>query len=114
VAPDPGLDQCLAVLAGAWEGNWGFGLPNALPSRVTVERITPTEATIVYANGDSPNGQIRADVRRYTASVASGSQFEFGQGVRFIFRLLDGTVLSGLRVQGQTTLATVNMHRCSP
>jgi hypothetical protein len=103
--PAAGLDPKLASYSGAWEGRWG----GILPSRIIVESITPTQATVVYTWGDSP--QFRAGWSRNTATVLSDGTLTWGDQIKLYFSLGDGNSLVGVREQDRF-ISRVTMTRC--
>ena len=105
--PAAGLAPQVAAFSGTWQGRWG-GL---LPSRLIVERVTTTQAQVVYVWGAFP-GYFRAGWQRVDGAITPDYKLQLDQGgVRFVFTMsADRKSLAGERV-AQFNDSTITMTR---
>lgn len=108
--PPADLDPKLALLYGAFEGNWGEGTDNPLPSRVYVQQIDGAKASVVYTWGN--NRGTTAGFSRNDADVDADGKITFGQpNRRFSFWSTgDNTLAGSLDTPSFTSKITLN--RC--
>ena len=88
--PSPDLSPKLAALSGVWEADPGG---NAA-TRVVVERIDETRASILLIGGNHPPGYPHEGWERVRARVLRDGGVQWGYPVRFTLRVTeDGTTL---------------------
>jgi hypothetical protein len=84
--PAAELEPRLASLAGVWDAE----LPESVPSRVVVEKVTETWATVLYAWPDQQKSYPGGMWHRTRARVLAGGQLSWGYPVRFSLRATEG------------------------
>jgi hypothetical protein len=108
-APADGIDAKIAALAGAWEGAWGEGGNNPLPSRLYVESIDGSKATVVYAWGNNQGST--AGWNRMSADVDPDGKISWGPANRRFAFWSQGDDVAGTLDTPQFT-SKITMHRC--
>ena len=92
--PAPDLAPQLAALPGVWEA----GQDGLAPSRVVVEQINETRATLLLIGPHHPPGYPKSGWERVRAQVHPDGRIEWGYPVRFTLRLAaDGATLETTR-----------------
>ncbi len=110
IPPSPHLAPNLAALSGVWESPEG----GVLPSRLVVEQIEPTWASIVYFWGDDPTGNFRGGWKRVTARVFPDGKLRWGHPGKFTIEISeDGLSLVGKKEQAGNA-STFTMRRTAP
>ncbi len=100
IAPAKNLPSNILSLSGHWIGRWG----ETLPSQLIVERIEVESAMIVYSWGEHLSGKFNEGWSREEAKVTSLGTIEFGEGVKFTFKIdKSGNKLYGTRKRLQDT-----------
>lgn len=115
IQPPSGLDARIAALSGIWQGDWEpRGQFFALPSRLAVRQLQPSQAAVTYAWQGA--GAFRGSVNLNAAVLPHGA-VTWGTGTfqnpRFIFTISDDLqTLNGTREAGGAT-DRIGMTRCS-
>ncbi len=110
IPPSPHLAPKLAALSGIWESPQG----EILPSRLVVEQIDPTWASIIYFWGDDPTGSFRGGWKRVKARVLLGGKLRWGHPGKFTVEISeDGLSLEGKKEQAGR-VSTFTMSRAAP
>jgi hypothetical protein len=103
--PPPDLPSKVVALSGVWEATQaGFG-----PSRVAVERINETWASMLQFWPEPPPGYHNAGWKRVRARVLPNGELLWGYPVKFTLRIAeDGTTLeSRMERSGASTTTTL-------
>lgn len=83
--PAPDLAPKLAALSGVWEAVQG----GVAPTRVVVERIDETRATLLLIGRDYPPGYSNGGWERVRARVLRDGGVQWGYPVRFTLRIAE-------------------------
>jgi hypothetical protein len=100
----------LAALTGIWEATEDGNFPK----RLTVEKIDPNMAILVYAWADHPTGSFKGGWQRVRAKVLPGGKLRWGYPGSFTVQMAkDGMTLEGKREQAGR-VATFTMKKVGP
>jgi hypothetical protein len=106
--PAAGLSPGVAAYSGAWEGRWS-GAQNT--SRLIVESIDSTTATVIYSFASGPSRV----VERLPATIGTSGELTFRLGAgTFTFSISpDRTSIDGSLTVGDRVTSRVTMRRCA-
>ena len=105
ITPPPSdLTPKVAALSGIWEATQaGVG-----PSRVVVERIDETWASVLQFWPDQPAEHAKGDWKRISARVSPNGELRWGYPVKFTLRVTeDGTTLESKTERAGTSVTTM-------
>jgi hypothetical protein len=112
--PARGLAPQLAAFSGTWQGTWHGPDGRTLPSRLTVEQITPKAARVVYVYGSQPG--FAAGWFKASTSVLPSGRISFRSPNRwhalFTFTMRsDGKTIVGTYQIPENPQSTITMHK---
>lgn len=104
IPPPPDLTPKVAALSGIWEAIQ----PGVGPSRVVVERIDETWASVLQFWPGQPVGHTKGDWKRISARVSPNGELRWGYPVKFTLRVTeDGTTLESKTERAGTSVTTI-------
>jgi len=93
ITPDKDVDASVAALSGSWQAN-----SDGLISRVVVERVRPTWASVLIVWSDRVTANPKANWQRVKARVLPNAELQWGYPVKYTLAVKDGA-------------ATLHLHR---